>query len=149
MNREIKLKRATLEDIDDILEIEKSLDGKTYSALKDSKELIDEIASRVFYLIKENDEIVGEVSYKIKDDGHVYLNNLAVAPQFQGRGVGRRVMGMILEELKDKKSIDLVTHPANSKAIRLYESLGFKQSGEQMENYYGDGEPRIRMVLEK
>jgi ribosomal protein S18 acetylase RimI-like enzyme len=52
---------------------------------------------------------------------------------------------MILEELKDYKRIELVTHPDNKSAIKLYFSFGFLTE-KQMENYFGDGEPRILMA---
>ena len=46
-------------------------------------------------------------------------------------------MQILLEKLKDKKLIDLVTHPENEKAIKLYESLGFKKTGL---TFHDDGE---------
>jgi putative acetyltransferase len=85
----------------------------------------------------------------MKNQNHAYISGLAIMPEFQGQGIANEAMKLILEELKDIKTIDLVTHPKNEKAIKLYKSLGFKQTGEQMENYFNDGEPRIKMVLEK
>lgn len=58
-------------------------------------------------------------------------------------------MQILLEMLKDKKIIYLVTHPENEKAIALYKSLGFVQVGEPIENYFDDGEPRIKMILSR
>lgn len=57
-------------------------------------------------------------------------------------------MDSILALAKSAPKIDLVTHPENTKAIRLYESLGFKIA-ERKENYYGDGEPRVVLVKNK
>ena len=146
----ISLRRATLEDVDSILEIEKSLDGtRIYSALTDRNEVIREIINSFFYLIEKDGEAVGDASYEIKGKNHAYLSGMAIMPQFQGQGIARQTMKMILEMLKDIKLIDLVTHPENKKAISLYKSFGFKKVGEQKENYYGDGGPRIKMVLEK
>ena len=54
-------------------------------------------------------------------------------------------MTFVLEEFRDVKRIDLVTHPDNIKAIALYQSLGFAIESRK-ENYYGDGEPRIVMA---
>jgi len=31
----------------------------------------------------------------------------------------------------------------------IYKAFGFKQVGKPKENYFGDGEPRIRMVFKK
>lgn len=56
---------------------------------------------------------------------------------------------MVLEKLKNIELIDLVTHPKNKKSVELYNSLGFKRVRQQQENYFGDSEPKIRMVLKK
>lgn len=92
---------------------------------------------------------MGDVAYQMKNENHAYISGLAVAKEFQGQGIAKQAMQIILEKLKNVELIDLVTHPENTKAIKLYESLGFKQVGEPMEDYFGDGEPRIRMILEK
>jgi len=146
----INLKKANAEDADSILAVEKSLeDAKTYSALKSKEEIMEEIYKNFFYLIEQENKIVGDVSYEMKSENHAYISGLVVAPKFQGQGIARQAMEIILAELKNIKIIDLVTHPENKKAIKLYESLGFKKAGEPMENYFNDGEPRIKMVLEK
>ena len=146
----ISLRRATAKDVNNILELEKNLDGtKIYSALIDRKELEEEIRNTVFYVIENDGEIAGDTAYEMKGENHVYIDGLVVSPKFQRQGIARQAMKMILEELKNIKVIDLVTHPENEKAIKLYESLGFKKTGEVIENYYGDGQPRMKMVLEK
>jgi ribosomal protein S18 acetylase RimI-like enzyme len=150
MAEEIILKRAGVEDIDKILEVEKSVIGtKIYSGLTGSDDTKKEITENIFYLIIKNGKVVGDVAYQMKDKNHAYISGLVVAKEFQGQGIAKQAMKIILEKLRDIKIIDLVTHPENIKAIGLYRSLGFKQVGEQMENYFDDGEPRIRMILEK
>jgi len=150
MAEEIILKRAGVEDIDKILEVEKSVIGtKIYSGLTGSDDTKKEITENIFYLIIKNGKVVGDVAYQMKDRNHAYISGLVVAKEFQGQGIAKQAMKIILEKLRDIKIIDLVTHPENIKAIGLYRSLGFKQVGEQMENYFDDGEPRIRMILEK
>lgn len=146
----INLRRATLEDADIVATIEGSVSGiKVYSALTGRGEIEKEIKNSIFYLIEKDGEVVGNVSYEMKGKSHAYMSGLAVMPKFQGQGIARQAVEIILSELKDVKVIDLVTHPENEKAIKLYESFGFKKAGEIIENYFGDGEPRIRMVLQK
>src|SRR5437773_1780717 len=107
---QIELKRATLENVDDILAVEKSLEGmKIYSALTNKEEVIEEVTNNFFYLIEQNAKIVGDVSYEMKDKNHAYISGLAVMPEFQGRGIARQTIKMILEQLKDVELIDLVT----------------------------------------
>lgn len=139
-----------MEDVDDILAIEKSSAGiKTYSALTKREEVIKEIINSVFYLIEKDGESVGDTSYELRGRDVAYISGLVVLPQFQGQGIARQSMEIILEELRDVKLVELVTHPKNEKAINLYASFGFKKRGAEKENYFGDGEPRIKMILEK
>jgi ribosomal protein S18 acetylase RimI-like enzyme len=146
----LKLKRATVNDINSILEIEKGLVGtKIYSGLTGAEDAIKEITENTFYLIKKDDKVVGDIAYQIKDKDHVYISGLAVVKELHRQGIAKQAMQMLLEILKDVKNIDLVTHPENEGAIKLYKSLGFKQIGEPIKNYFDDGEPRIKMILEK
>lgn len=145
----MELKRATAKDVDEYLDIERSIDGTpTYLATTDPKEALAEIKNNIAYLISENGHIVGSVMYQMKTPDHARISGLAIRPDFQNRGIGRAVMTKILEELKDIPNIDLVTHPDNDRAIKLYESLGFTL-GERIENYFGDGEPRVVMTFKQ
>lgn len=149
MTLTIQLKRATLDDVAVYQALEKSVAGsKTYSALLEKKEIIDEITNKIVYLIKGGDQIVGSISYEMKSVEHAYIDGLLVDPRFQGKGIARKAMEIILEELKKIKRIDLVTHPHNIPAIMLYLSLGFIIESWK-DNYFGDGEPRILMALTK
>lgn len=147
---EITLERATTENIPEILEVEKTVVGtKIYSGLTSAEEAEKELATDIYYLIKKDGKVVGDTSYQVKGKDHAYISGLVVAKEFQRQGIARKAMQVLLEILKDIKLIDLATHPENTGAINLYKSFGFKQVGEPMENYFGDGEPRIKMVLEK
>lgn len=148
-NLGINLQVASTLDIPKIIEIEQSVSGdKTYSAMLTEEEWQKEFKKVKIFLIKNKNDIVGEVSYEIKDPKHLYINGLVIKPEFQGKGFARKAMEKIMEELKIYEKIDLVTHPENKRAIQLYKSLGFKIE-KQIENYFGDGEPRVVMVFEK
>jgi len=143
----INLRKATTEDIESLVLIEKSVSGlKTYSAMVTKEEWEEELAKSKVYIIEKDDVAIGNISYEIKDDKHAHLSGFVIIPDFQGQGIGREVLVKILEELKDKERIDLVTHPHNTKAVLLYLSFGFIIESWK-DNYFGDGEPRI--VLSK
>lgn len=145
----MELKRATIEDIDTYIALEKSLGkNKLYSAYTDKDEALEELKKATVYFITKDGEAVGHVAYEMKEDSHAYLSSILIKPEYQGQGLARQAMGKILEELKNVKLIDLVTHPENVRSISLCESFGFKKT-ERYENYFGDGEPRIKMVLDK
>lgn len=149
LNNFISFQRVILEDIQILLDIEKTAAGlKTYSIYTTEKEITDYINNNVVYFIKNNDKIVGSISYKIKDKNHIYQSGLILKPEFQKQGLAKYAMAKLLEEVKDYRIINLVVHPDNISAIKLYESFGFIIKNRK-ENYYNDDEPRLVMVLEK
>jgi len=145
----IEFERATAKDAAVFLEIEKSIPPTpTYSPTTDLSEALEEIESNVAYLVREDSRVVGTVMYQMKSPDHAYISGLTIHPNFQGHGLGRVAMEKVLEELKNIPTIDLVTHPNNERAIGLYTSLRFI-SGDLIENYFGDGQPRIIMTLNR
>ena len=145
----INLKRATEADIPVLIEIEKSVAGTNlYSPSLTREEWLEEFASGPVYLIEKDGEVAGNASYQKKGEDHVYLSGLVVSPRFQGQGIGKEVLIRFLDEFKNVKRVDLVTHPDNARALKLYESLGFVVESRK-ENYFGDGEPRLVLVLKR
>src|SRR3989339_193101 len=103
---EIKLQRATFDDIPAILDVEKSVIGtKIYSGLTGAEDAKTELTNDIYYLIKSNNKVVGNTSYQLKDDGSAYISGLVVTKKFQKQGIGKRAMQMLLEMLNDKKVI--------------------------------------------
>jgi ribosomal protein S18 acetylase RimI-like enzyme len=149
MEIKINFKRATIQDVDKFVDLEKSVAGTSvYSAMTERQDAVDEITKNIVYFIEKENNIVGNISYEIKNDKAAYISGFMIAPQFQGQGIGKKAMEMILNELENMEEIDLVTHPHNTKALMLYLSLGFKIDSWK-DNYFGDGEPRVRMVREQ
>jgi len=144
--KKITLKLATEKDIPIFIELEKSIGNlRTYSNMTDEKETRDEFKKNIVHLIQYGNEIVGSVEYEIKSLDHTYISGLLINPKFQGKGIGRDAMKQVLDKIKCFKRIDLVTHPDNVPALNLYKSLGFVFES-RIENYFGDGEPRVRLV---
>lgn len=139
----ITLKKATIEDLENLLRIEKSVSNlKTYSAMVTEEEWKEELSKSIVYLIEKDSVAIGDVSYEVKGDSHAYLSGFAIIPEFQRQGIGNEVLTKILEELKNMLRIDLAVHPHNVHAIMLYLSFGFIIESWK-DNYFGDGEPRI------
>lgn len=145
----IRLKPAQTSDIDQLISLEKSVSGsKLYMPLLTRVEWEEALKKNQAFFIECDGAIVGKIFYEMKTVDHAYIDGFAVAPAFQRKGIGRQAMEMLLKNLGEMPRIDPVTHPENARAIKLYESLGFKIES-RIENYFGDGEPRVRMVLEK
>lgn len=77
------------------------------------------------------------VVWFIVDELHV--GNVAVHPDWQGRGVGKRLMEHVLEEGRRRGMIfaTLEVRPSNRRALALYERFGFRKIAVRR-NYYRD-----------
>jgi ribosomal protein S18 acetylase RimI-like enzyme len=66
----------------------------------------------------------------IGDGGSFFqVVDVAVAPDFQGKGLGKQVMGALMDRLREKApSTAQVTLLADGTAGRLYEKFGFRST---------------------
>ena len=139
-------KRAISEDASILVDLENRVaEPKTYGQPLDFDGAVREINNNAFYFIKSDGVIVGTAAYLQRPDKSVYLSNIALDPTYRNRGIGRKTMLFLLTENSDANRIDLVTHPENQAALRLYMSFGFEVESRK-ENYFGDGEPRLVLV---
>lgn len=143
------MRKATSEDIPAFIEIEKQAPLKIYSAMTTDEEWQKELAKEnaMVYAIVKGGKVVGNVSYEIKDKDTVYISGLCIGKEVQGKGIGKEVVRLLLDELKKFNKIELATHPENHKAIKIYKSFGFEITS-RVENYFGEGEPRIILTKE-
>lgn len=145
----INLKEASVSDIPILIELEKSVAGiHIYSPMLEESEWKEAFEKGKVYLIQKGDTVVGNLSYEQKSNDHLHISGLVITPPFQGQGIAREVVTKLLAEFRGVKRIDLVTHPDNLSALKLYESLGFVIESRQ-KNYYGDNEPRLVLMLSK
>ena len=77
-------------------------------------------------IIEAGSRSVGSLWLEQKPDS-LYIHDLQVAPQEQGRGIGTAVIEMVIEQgASCGLPIVLSVLPANPRAMRLYERLGFR-----------------------
>ena len=89
--------------------------------------------------VAENDgHIVGTVSALLRD-GAVYVRSMGVTPGARGQRVGHRLMDEPFQLAVERKAtrLFLSTTPFLFSAIRLYESLGFRRTGEPPHDLHG------------
>lgn len=69
--------------------------------------------------------------------GEGYLDNVAVAPQHRGKGVGTAVVAALLGYARAHGGafVTLEVRPSNAPALALYRGLGFVQAGRRR-NFY-------------
>ena len=117
----------------------------TYKTTKDSvnwqevAEVLDR--SELSHLSAEKQNLVFENSYAVVfvyDGAHIVgvaralsdgltqgaIYNVALDEAYQGQGIGRRMISLLLEQLKGQNVI-LYTHP---RTVALYEKLGFRRN---------------------
>lgn len=72
----------------------------------------------------------------------VWLANIEIAPEFQGRGLGTAIIGDLLREAHGRGvHVALQVNRANP-ARRLYERLGFIETGRTETHYLMEAPPR-------
>lgn len=84
----------------------------------------------------EDGRVAGYVMYwQIRDE--VQINNVAVHPDFRGKGIGEAALRLVLKEVREKGAVfaTLEVRASNAAAVRLYEKLGFKVLGTR-KGYY-------------
>jgi ribosomal protein S18 acetylase RimI-like enzyme len=142
----ISFERATVEDAEALLDLEQRVAvPRIYDPRVKVEDAIKEIQSNAFYFIKHRIRIIGSASFRRQYDGSAYIGNMAVDPIYRRQGIARATMDFLLGQIGDAARVELVTHPANDRALRLYKSFGFTVEAE-IGNYFGDGEPRVKLV---
>lgn len=88
------------------------------------------------YLVaKDKDRVVGYIGVeKIMDEVHII--NMAVHPDYRGRGIGKRLLQHVLN---DEDVFFLEVRVSNESAKSIYEHFGFKVISLR-KGYYADGE---------
>jgi ribosomal-protein-alanine N-acetyltransferase len=85
---------------------------------------------------KPGDEVVGYIIFwHIRED--VQINNVAVHPDFRGKGIGEALMRHVIDKVRKNGAtfMTLEVRPSNGAAVTLYKKLGFEILGTR-KNYY-------------
>ena len=84
---------------------------------------------------EEDGRLVGFVNFEDRE-GVVHVSYLFVDPEFQGRGIGRELLGHAVDVARERgfPSATLVTAVANARARRFYEREGWALTGRRVFN---------------
>jgi len=139
------LRRATLQDIEKVVEIEKTSYTFPWTQPLFLREL-DNPVSRFFVWDKEG-TVVGYTCYWVVED-EAYLANIALDPSWRGLGLGRMLLKSSMERLKREGAQEVVleVRQGNKTALALYRSVGFRVVGKRP-RHYEDGEDAWVMRL--
>ncbi len=98
------------------------------------------------HVAEVDQEVAGFVVFYDRDD-HVHLENVAVSPHHQGKGIGRALVDFVERDARARgiASVELYTNVKMTGNLTLYPSLGYTEIGQWSE----DGFDRIffRKVL--
>ena len=84
----------------------------------------------------DDDRVVGYIAFEnIVDEGSI--TELAVDPEYRRKGVGRKLVELMLTSVDGVKTVCLEVRASNVPAISLYKAMGFKEISVRR-GYYSD-----------
>ena len=88
-----------------------------------------ELASTTTSVIEEDGRMAGYLQILDEAD-RIYVQNIAISPEFQGKGIGSRILkGLQRQAAARQVPLQLGTFRTNTLAQKLYARLGFRQTG--------------------
>lgn len=133
----IEIRRMRLEDVDQVLLVEKQSFATPWSR----EAFVNELTQNHFahYVIIELDgELIGYCGmWIIVDEAHI--TNVALLPEYRGKGFGETVLRGMMRAARayGAQKMTLEVRVSNEVAQRLYRKLGFEEHGIRP-NYYTD-----------
>lgn len=138
LNRAFLIRKMTMQDLDEVMIIEKDSFSLPWSRQSYESELQNQYAD---YLICDyQGDVAAYVGmWTVFEDAHI--TNVAVGRKFRRMGMGRALM---LEEeklalAKQASRIILEVRPSNTSALALYKELGYIRTSLR-KNYYSDNQ---------
>lgn len=95
----------------------------------------------------DDDRIVGYVAFeKILDEGSIV--ELAVHPDHRCKGIGRKLVELMITSCSGLKTVCLEVRAGNIPAIALYNSMGFKPISRRKDYYDSPSEDAVIMIYQ-
>lgn len=94
--------------------------------LADEQEsMVDRYIEKSDMFVLDDDGVKGEIVVCERSDGVCEIKNLAVEPEFQNRGYGKKLIGFVCEKFSGKYPSILVGTGDGGLAVPFYERCGF------------------------
>jgi len=102
------------------------------------------------FICKKDNCIIGYIlgcpNFLDEKPDEIILMSIAVSEEHRNKGIAKNLIKLFLKEVGKRRCILQVRE--SNKAIKLYESLGFKSEGIH-KTYYKDGENAVMMSYQK
>lgn len=88
------------------------------------------VRAHAVWVIEYDGTIAGLIVLIPKED-HLLLDNIAVDPALQGRGIGKALMDFAEQEARRRgyRALKLYTHEKMTENLAMYPALGWEESG--------------------
>ncbi|MEP6591327.1 MAG: GNAT family N-acetyltransferase [Gemmatimonadota bacterium] len=140
------IRPGTRADLDELLALQRAVADANGTLARASDELTHDhaahtversLATGFFLVATDNDAVIGAIDCSAlgpRQFAHVLGElTIAVHPQHQGQGIGRRLFARLLDDVTtqrpDISRLELMVRGDNLGAQRLYASLGFREEG--------------------
>jgi [ribosomal protein S18]-alanine N-acetyltransferase len=100
-----------------------------------------------FCLVAEREAVLGVTGFLVarRIDSEWELENIVVAAQSRRNGLGKRLLQSLLNEVRDTdgESVFLEVRESNTAARKLYEKMGFHETGRRKSYYSSPQEDAV------
>lgn len=141
---ELKLEALKLEQIPEILELDKLCLGGIWSREGYERELKSENSHFLVLKRADTNKVIGYGCFwAILEEAHITL--LVVDIEHQGKGLGKFLLYSLLEKAAQLKleRATLEVREGNEVAVRVYQQFGFKTAGKRRKYYEKTGEDAL------
>jgi ribosomal protein S18 acetylase RimI-like enzyme len=139
---EIRIRAATAADVPAIVDIvDRAYRHYIVRIGKPPGPMLDDYLARVsedlVWVLQDGPAIAG-ILVLLTAPEYLLLDNIAIAPERQGRGMGRRLLAFAESEAlrRGYREIRLYTHQTMIENQRLYASIGYEETGRGSEAGY-------------
>lgn len=88
------------------------------------------MGGKLLVAVTQENRVIG-TSWMTFDGRRIHLHHVGVHPQYQGKGIGKRLTIESLKYVKEKGyQVKLEVHKNNTRAINLYKQFGFQYLGD-------------------
>ena len=124
------------------------MEEEDLKTLQNPESYVLEKGGEVFFAILDG-EVVGTAAMIQTDKGIYELAKMAVARQFQGLGIGKKLLKRCIDFSKEREATEifLITNDSLKSALSLYLSFGFVLNDQNDDNRYERGNTKMNLLI--